>query len=193
MSVSCDLKIICFPTDLHVCKCLPTTSHACHQQREGERMDLPCCPLPFQEQIYQDSNCQGLCRQRTSSWQMVVMFLQCGLLGLCTSCPPVWWQDNLRGNTGEERGMECTVAKSLLSINGAHHNQACHHVAASLLFTLLTPGAGISYNCGQPDNNFNAIVLGINVIIACRTVRLLGANPSWFHWMHMERLSWNTV
>jgi hypothetical protein len=35
--------------------------------------------------------------------------------------------------------------------------------------------------------------LGINVLIACRTVRLLGANLSWFHWMHMERLSRNTV
>jgi hypothetical protein len=74
--------------------------------------------------------------------------------------------------------MECTVAKSPLSINGAHHIQACHHVAASLPFALLTPGAGIAYNCRQSDNNFNAIVLGINVLIACRTVRLLGANLS---------------
>jgi hypothetical protein len=74
--------------------------------------------------------------------------------------------------------MECTVAKSPLSINGAHHNQACHHVAASLLSALLTPGAGIAYNCRQPDNNFNAIVLGINVLIACRIVCLLGANLS---------------
>jgi hypothetical protein len=45
-----------------------------------------------------------------------------------------------------EKKEEWSAQKSPLSTNGAHHNQACHRVAASLLFALLTPRAGIAYN-----------------------------------------------
>lgn len=97
-------------------------------------------------------------------WDCVLLALLCGDRIICVAVL--------------EKKEEWSAQKSPLSINGAHHNQACHRVAASLLFALLTPRAGIAYNCRQPGNNFNAIVLGINVLIACRTVHLLGANLS---------------
>jgi hypothetical protein len=65
-------------------------------------------------------------------WDCVLLALLCGDRIICVAVL--------------EKKEEWSAQKSPLSINGAHHNQACHRVAASLLFALLTPRAGIAYN-----------------------------------------------